>query len=121
MFDELREESQDYLEDATSEDAIVNLILVEIETTPIKIPPSKPLKKPKGGHHPSRGAASLRGYFVLPELKKQGMQQRWGRGGINDVIFLDNELLVVCATGGAALCNYGMLQVVQNYVNFRNL
>jgi WD40 repeat protein/uncharacterized protein (DUF697 family) len=105
VFDELREESQDYLVDATSEDAIVNLISVEIETTPIKITPPKPIKKPKVRHRTSGGAAALRGYFVLPELTEQGMQQRWGRGGINDVIFLNNELLVVCATGGAALFN----------------
>jgi len=105
VFDELREESQDYLVDATSEDAIVALISVEIETTPIKVPPPKPVKKPKVQHRTSGGAASLRGYFVLPELIEQGMQQRLGRGGINSMIFLNNELLVVCATGGAALFN----------------
>jgi WD40 repeat protein/uncharacterized protein (DUF697 family) len=112
VFDELREESQDYLEDATSEDAIVELISVEIETTSIKVSPPKPVKKLKVGHCTSRGAASLRGYFVLPELIEQGMQQRLGRGGINDVIFLDNELLVVCATGGAALFNLSSSEVL---------
>ena len=105
VFDELREESQDYLENATSEDAIAELISVEIETTPIKVPPPKPIKKSKVRHRTSGGAAALRGYFVLPELTEQGMQQRLGRGRIKNVMPLNNELVVVCATGGAALFN----------------
>ncbi|HEY9812269.1 MAG TPA: hypothetical protein V6D31_01840, partial [Candidatus Sericytochromatia bacterium] len=106
VFDELREESQNYLEDATSEDAIAELISVEIETTPIKVSPPKPIKKPKVRHRTSGGAAALRGYFVLPELTEQGMQQRLGRGSIKNVMPLSNELVVVCATGGAALFNF---------------
>ncbi len=46
---------------------------------------------------------TLRGYFVLPELKAQGMVRRLGRGSIRNVISLNDELVVVCATGGAAL------------------
>jgi WD40 repeat protein/uncharacterized protein (DUF697 family) len=105
VFDELREESQDYLVDATSEDAIAELISVEIETTPIKVPPAKPVKKPKVGNRTSGGAAALRGYFVLPELTEQGMQQRLGRGRIKNVMPLSNELVVVCTADGAALFN----------------
>jgi WD40 repeat protein/uncharacterized protein (DUF697 family) len=105
VFDELREESQDYLENATSEDVIAELILVEIETTPIKISPPKPIKKQKVRHRTSGEAAALRGYFVLPELTEQGMQQRLGRGRIKNVMPLSNELVVVCSTGGAALFN----------------
>ncbi len=46
---------------------------------------------------------TLRGYFVLSKLKAQGMVRRLGRGSITDVIYLNDELVVVCATGGAAL------------------
>lgn len=106
QLSQLREESQDYLENATSEDAIAQLISVEIETTPIKVSPPKPIKKPKVGHRTAGGAAALRGYFVLPELTEQGMQQRLGRGVINNVIFLNNELLAVCATGSTTLFNF---------------
>ncbi|NEQ22748.1 MAG: hypothetical protein F6K28_26920 [Microcoleus sp. SIO2G3] len=112
VFDELREESQDYLENATSKDAIAELISVEIETTPIKVPSPKPVKKPKVGHRTSGGAASLQGYFVLPELIKQGMQQRLGRGVINNVIFLNNELLAVCASGSTTLFNLSSGEVL---------
>jgi len=46
---------------------------------------------------------TLRGYFVLPEMKAQGMVRRLGRRKIVDVIPLNDELVVVCARGGAAL------------------
>jgi len=52
---------------------------------------------------PPRDVRTLRGYFVLPEMKAQGMVWRLGRGSISDVIPLDDELVVVCAKGGAAL------------------
>lgn len=112
QLSQLREESQGYLENATSEEAIAELISVEIETTPIKISPPKPVKKPKVGHRTSGGAAALRGYFVLPELIEQGMQQRLGRGVINNVMFLNNELLVVCATGSTTLFNLSSGEVL---------
>ncbi|MBC6479433.1 MAG: protein kinase [Hormoscilla sp. GM7CHS1pb] len=51
----------------------------------------------------SGGVRTLRGYFVLPELKAQGMVRRLGRGSIVDVIPLNDDLVVVCAGGGAAL------------------
>ncbi|MEP0779178.1 GUN4 domain-containing protein [Microcoleus sp. ZQ-A2] len=47
-LNELWQESQDYLKDATSEDEIIDIISFEIETTPIKILPSKPVKTPQG-------------------------------------------------------------------------
>jgi len=43
---------------------------------------------------------------VLPELREQGMEQRLGRGMIDNVIPLNNELVVVFASGGAALFNF---------------
>ena len=53
----------------------------------------------------NKNITSLRGYFMLPELKAQGMVQRLGRGEVREVIALDQELTVVIATGGAALFN----------------
>jgi len=50
-----------------------------------------------------RDVRTLRGHFVLPELKAQRMVRRLGRGSISDVIPLNDELVVVCANGGAAL------------------
>ncbi|WP_017717697.1 WD40 repeat domain-containing serine/threonine protein kinase [Kamptonema formosum] len=72
------------------------------------IPPQPPVKKgglsvaplPKGGL-----AEDLRGYFTLPQLPQQGMVRRLGRGEINNVIPLNQELVLVCAGGGAALFN----------------
>ncbi|MBW4494057.1 MAG: protein kinase [Oscillatoria princeps RMCB-10] len=62
------------------------------------IPPQPPLKK--GGL-----AEELRGYFILPQLALQGMVRRLGRGSIGNVIPLNQELVLVCAGGGAALFN----------------
>lgn len=112
LFDELREESQDYLEDATCEDAIVNIISFEIETTPIKIPVPKPVKKPSLPARTPGGAASLRGHFVLPYLIEQGMQQRLGHDDITNVIPLNKELVVVFTTNGAALLNLNSGEVL---------
>lgn len=108
VFYELRQESQDYLKNATSEKAIVEIVSVEIETTPVRLPLPKPVKKNNNISVQSRvsgGATSLRGYFTLPNLIAQGMQRRLGRGEIKNLIPLDNELFVVCATGGTALLN----------------
>jgi uncharacterized protein (DUF697 family) len=43
-FDDLRQDSQDYLKYATSENEINNIIFGEIETTPLRLPPPKPIK-----------------------------------------------------------------------------
>ncbi|MCT7989947.1 protein kinase domain-containing protein [Laspinema olomoucense] len=60
---------------------------------------------PKSESVAGKGAVALRGYFVLPELQKQGMVRRFGRGTIQNVLLLNQELAIVCATGGAALFN----------------
>ena len=52
-----------------------------------------------------RDVRTWQGYFVLPELKAQGMMRRLGRGMIVNVIPLNDELVVVCASDGAALFN----------------
>ena len=52
-----------------------------------------------------RTSADLRGYFVLPELKPQGMVRRLGRGSIREVIPLNPQLTIVIAHGGATLFN----------------
>jgi len=44
VFDKLKQESQAYLKDATSEDAIIDIISFEIKTNPIKIQPPKLVK-----------------------------------------------------------------------------
>ncbi|ACK68538.1 serine/threonine protein kinase with WD40 repeats [Gloeothece citriformis PCC 7424] len=46
---------------------------------------------------------TLRGYFVLPFFKEQGMQRRFGRGLIKKVFFIKDNLAVVIAAGGTAL------------------
>jgi len=51
----------------------------------------------------SRSPIKLRGEFILPDLKEKGMERRFGRGYINNIIPFDEELALVCATGGAAL------------------
>jgi WD40 repeat protein len=51
-------------------------------------------------------ATTLRGFFVLPDLKTQGMQQRLGRGAIKQVFALSRSLVLVCAAGGAALFDW---------------
>lgn len=48
---------------------------------------------------------ALRGNFVLPSLKEQGSERRLGRGMIKNVIALDDEKTIVCASGGATLFN----------------
>ena len=40
---------------------------------------------------------------ALPKLAKQGMLQRFGRGLISSFFFLNQELLLVCATSGAII------------------
>jgi WD40 repeat protein len=69
--------------------------------------PQSPPSKTENEQQPSRieEAANLRGYFMLPELKAQGMVQRLGRGKVQEVIALNQELTVVIATGGATLFN----------------
>lgn len=53
----------------------------------------------------TNNALTLRGQFILPHLTEQGMQAGIGRGKINNVIPLTNELIVVCSSSGAALWN----------------
>ncbi|ULB47255.1 trypsin-like peptidase domain-containing protein, partial [Limnospira fusiformis KN01] len=50
-------------------------------------------------------AANLRGDFTLPALQQQGMIKRLGRGQVQEVISLNQELMVVIAGGGASLFN----------------
>jgi WD40 repeat protein len=66
-----------------------------------------PILKPRSTSvsGPGKGAIDLRGYFILPELQAQGMVRRFGRGIIQNVILLNQELAIVCARGGAALFN----------------
>jgi predicted Ser/Thr protein kinase len=49
--------------------------------------------------------AGLRGNFILPQLAQQGMVRGLGHGWIKNVIPLNQELVLVCAYGGAALFN----------------
>ncbi|NES07476.1 MAG: hypothetical protein F6K22_34590, partial [Okeania sp. SIO2F4] len=53
----------------------------------------------------TNNALTLRGQFILPYLTEQGMEKRLGRGRINNVIPLTDELVVVCSSSGAALWN----------------
>lgn len=46
---------------------------------------------------------TLRGHFVLPLLKEQGMQRQFGRGIIKKIFPLTDNLVVVIAAGGTAL------------------
>ncbi|MCT7976199.1 serine/threonine-protein kinase [Laspinema olomoucense] len=68
---------------------------------------SPPVLKPRPttASGPGKSVIDLRGYFILPELQAQGMVRRFGRGAIRNVFLLNQELAIVCATGGAALFN----------------
>jgi len=48
-------------------------------------------------------AFALRGNVVFPDLMKQGMVKRLGRGVIREVFLLDNDQVLVFAGGGATL------------------
>ncbi|MCT7970983.1 protein kinase domain-containing protein [Laspinema olomoucense] len=68
---------------------------------------SPPVLKPRptSASGPGKSVIDLRGYFILPELQAQGMVRRFGRGAIRNVLLLNQEFAIVCATGGAALFN----------------
>jgi hypothetical protein len=69
-------------------------------------PNQQPLSPPPGANQVgTRDALSLRGYFILPEMKTQGMVRRLGRGKIREVIALNQELTIVIARGSATLFN----------------
>ncbi len=48
-------------------------------------------------------AMTLRGTFVLPLLKEQGMQRQFGRGAIRQIFPIRQDLVVVISAGGATL------------------
>ena len=76
-----------------------------IEKGEVETPRSE---EPKDTPPPAeRSLLDLRGYFVLPQLTRQGYVRRFGRGIINQVFLpTDNHVLVV-ASGGAALFEMG--------------
>jgi eukaryotic-like serine/threonine-protein kinase len=49
---------------------------------------------------------SLNAYFILPEMQNQGMIKRFGRGEINKVIYVNENQVIVCASGGAGLFDF---------------
>ena len=51
-------------------------------------------------------ATTLRGFFVLPELKTKGMQQRLGRGEIKNIFPFHGHFVLVCSAGGATLFDF---------------
>ncbi|WP_017719520.1 WD40 domain-containing protein [Kamptonema formosum] len=69
---------------------------------PAVLPPTVRLSPPAFELPP---VAGLRGNFILPQLAQQGMVRRLGRGLIKNVIPLNQQLVLMCATGGAALFN----------------
>ncbi|WP_124972402.1 protein kinase domain-containing protein [Aphanothece sacrum] len=48
----------------------------------------------------------LKGYFTLPMLQQQGMEQRLGRGCIRGLIPLDLDGVMVLGAGGTSLLNF---------------
>ncbi|MBC6480767.1 MAG: serine/threonine protein kinase [Hormoscilla sp. GM7CHS1pb] len=65
--------------------------------------PAPTISSPPPRVFSSGDVRTLRGYFVLPELKAQGMVRGLGRGKIANMIPLNDDLVVVCAGGGAGL------------------
>ena len=49
---------------------------------------------------------TLKGYFVLPEMQQQGMVRRFGRGRIDEVFYVNENQVIVCAGGGAGLFDF---------------
>ncbi len=70
-----------------------------------QVPPSVLKPQPTSASGPGKGALDLRGYFILPDLKAQGIVRRFGRGAIRKVILVNQELAIVFAGGGTALFN----------------
>ncbi|MCS6862416.1 MAG: hypothetical protein NZT92_19100, partial [Abditibacteriales bacterium] len=46
---------------------------------------------------------TLRGVFVAPDLVRQGMERRLGRGEIDRVVLLDSHRVLVISGGGAGV------------------
>ncbi|MBR8829831.1 MAG: Serine/threonine-protein kinase PknD [Chroococcopsis gigantea SAG 12.99] len=57
---------------------------------------------------------TLRGQFVLPDLREQGMQQRLGLGWIKSVYPLSDRLVVVFAPSGASLFDLYRQEMIWN-------
>ncbi len=60
----------------------------------------------------SANVITLGGNFILPFLKEQGMVKRLGRGSINNVIPLNNQLAILCSSSGAALWNFSNNEIL---------
>ncbi len=85
------------------QEAIIQAMALEAANRPQTMRDFLALLQPEATS--AKSALDLRGYFILPEMKAQGMVRRLGRGYIQEVIALNQELTIVIAGGGATLFN----------------